>query len=211
MTRTMRVLAGVALATGLQVMTQPAQAEPKVAGTYASMNWHLCQTVIHTPKDNFARQGGGFAPAVTSFELDWLAGPNRAGIMSISVSTITFPASPTSSGQATQNGVEVLGHTMRDDNPMNNPPVPTTQMERHILQGTVPFTLTDTTLTAGSEVFDIVTAQNQRGIVTSMYMLRRPDPNEYCVDAIMLTKSDVTGFGNSPEHGAEGNENNDAH
>ena len=71
-------------------------------------------------------------------------------------------------------------------------------MERHVFPGTVPFTLTDATLTAGDEVFDIVTAQSQRGIVTAMYMVRRPVPNEYCIDAIMLTKSDVTGFGAGP-------------
>jgi hypothetical protein len=197
----MRVLAGVALAAGLQGMTQAAQAAPKVAGTYASMNWHLCQTKL---------VGHGNFPTVPYHDLDWTAGPNRAGIMSMSISTITFPAAPTSSGQATQNGIEVLGHTMRDDNPMNNPPIPTTQMERHVMQGTVPFTLTDTTLTAGDEVFDIVTAQNQRGIVTSMYMLRRPGPNEYCIDALQLIKSDVTGFGNRPDD-AQGKDDDDAH
>ena len=197
----MRVLAGAALAAGVQGMTQTAQAAPKVAGTYASMGWHMCQTVVHTPTGSFARQGGGFAPAVTSFELDWLAGPNRAGLMSMSVSVITFPNVPSSSGQATQTSVDVGGHTMRNDNPANNPPVPTTQMERRTFQGTFPFTLTDTTLTAGDEVLDIVTAQGQRGVVTNMYMLRRPGPNEYCIDAIMLTKSDVTGFSSGVQGG----------
>ena len=50
------------------------------------------------------------------------------------------------------------------------------------------------TMWGGDAVFDIVTAQNQRGIITSAYMLRRPDPNDYCIDAIQFTKADLTGL-----------------
>ena len=86
-------------------------------------------------------------------------------------------------------------------------------MERHILQGTVPFTLTDTTLTAGDEVFDIVTSQMQRGVVTNMYMLRRPNPNEYCIDALQMTKTDLTGFGPAGGQNGRGggDDDNDRH
>ncbi len=197
MTPIVRVLAGLVISAGVQAMTQAAQAAPKVAGAYAVLSWHLCQTVVHTPTGSFARQGGGFAPALTSYELDWnaSAGGSSAGMMSISISTVTFPSVPTSSGQATMNGVEVGAHSTRNDNPANNPPVPNTQFERHVTQGAMPFTLTDTTLTAGDQVFDIVTSQSQRGIVTSMHILRQPIPNDYCADALTMTKRDINDFG----------------
>lgn len=166
-------------------------ATPQVAGKYSYLGYHICQTVIHTPKKNFKLSNAGNSDAVTSVELDWNAGTeqNPAGMISVTVGTATFPSTPSSSGNVTMTTVEVLGHSMRDDNPANsgsgfarNPPT-------GISNGSATFTVMNaTTLKVDNDLYDISVGNVVQGVARSINMVRRPKANEYCVDASTLTK-----------------------
>ena len=181
-------LAALAATTGTCVLTQAAlAAPPQVAGKYATQSYRICQTVIHAPTQNFKTSANGTAAAVTNVDLDWNAGShgNFAGIISVTVGTVTFPASASSSGTASMTDVEVLGHSMRNDNPANNigfkrnPPS---------TQTGVSFSLTASTFTAGDNVFDASYGNIVGGVARTIYMVRKPTANEYCLDAMSLTK-----------------------
>ena len=187
MTRGMR-LAALAAIAGTCALTQEAYAaSPQVAGKYATQSYRICQTVIHTPKQSVKTAANGTTNAVTSVELDWNAGAhgNFAGIISVTVGTVTFPAAASTSGMASMTQVEVLGHSMRDDNPPNNVGFkrnpPSTQTG-------VAFSMTANTFTAGGEVFDASYGNVVGGVARTIYMVRRPAANEYCLDAMSLTK-----------------------
>ena len=67
MTILTRVSCGLALGTGLLGTMPAVQADtaPMVAGKYASMGWHMCQTQVHTPTATFSKPGGGTGSALT--------------------------------------------------------------------------------------------------------------------------------------------------
>ena len=164
---------------------------PKLTGTYSFLGYHICQTVIHTPKKNFKLSSAGNSDAVTSVELDWNAGANNnfAGIISVTIGTVTFPSPAASSGTATMSTVEVLGHSMRDDNPANV----NSGFARNPATGasatSAPFVFTSaTTLKVGTDVYDISGGNLVYGIPRTINMVRRPKTNEYCVEASTLTK-----------------------
>jgi len=188
--QTFRAL-GIALALLGLVGGAEATGLPKITGKYSFLGYHICQTVIHTPTKNFKLNGAGAADAVASVDLDWNAGANNnfAGILSVTVGTVTFPSPAASSGTVTMSTVEVLGHSMRDDNPANV----NSGLSRNPATGastsSAAFSFTSaTTLKVGADVYDISVSNLVYGIPRTINMVRRPKANEYCMDASTLTQ-----------------------
>lgn len=122
--------------------------------------------------------------AVTSVENNLLAGtPNGgAGMMSMSVGTVTFPATAASSGTATSSLSEILGHAIRV--PGDNGAI-----GRHVngaQQAT--FSFTQTTATIGGKTYDMSFGNVQAGVARTINLIRQPGANEYCIDGQTLTK-----------------------
>ncbi|MGB7257858.1 MAG: hypothetical protein WBD48_07250 [Pseudolabrys sp.] len=208
----------------------PAQAAvPKVSGTYATMSWHTCQTVVVTPKSvvskvgnpitvqgiggftlqtgTFATPGGGSSSAVTnvqptstvsfvtvvnhsnfqavtSVENNLNAGTptGASGMVSMSVGTVTFPATAASSGTATASSNETLGHSIRF--PGDNGAI------SHHVNGAqqAAFSLTQTSATIGGKTYDMSFGNVQAGVARTINLIRQPGANEYCIDGMTLTK-----------------------
>lgn len=217
MKRTMGLMI-VALAAGLATGPQAAEAAaPKVAGKYAVLQWHICQTVVGTPKSLVSKVNSPLTVAgvntinfnaktytkvefvtvvnhadtmaVTGVGGIWNAGTptGASGMISMSVGTVTFPTSPVSSGTATMSNIEVLGHSTRFPGDSS---ANGSAVGRHVnsaKQST--FSLTDTTATlAGGKVWDMTAGNIQSGVAHTINLLRRPGTNEYCIDSMTLTK-----------------------
>lgn len=233
MQRTMGMLL-VALAAGLATGSQVAEAAaPKVAGKYAVLQWHICQTVVVAPKSVVSKVGtpitvpgiGGIVKATGMFLTDLNGGKNSAvtnvsptstvdfvtvvntsnvsavtgvqgnwnaatptgasGMISMSVGVVTFPASAVSSGTASMSNIEVLGHSTRfpGDSPNGS------AIGRHVNSAQqANFSLTDTTATLGGMTWDMSAGNIVNGVAHTINLLRRPGPNEYCIDSSTLTK-----------------------
>jgi hypothetical protein len=157
---------------------------PKVSSVYTSMHWHICQTVVATPKDNFKHDPTGTVAAVTGVAGNWTAGSNHAGIISIAVGTVTFPAAAVSSGNATVNEIEVHGHAARFPSDPGNLSIARTAAGAQ--QGA--FSLTATTAHFGGNVWDMTYGNLVSGTARTINLVRQPAASEFCIDAIQLTK-----------------------
>ena len=167
-------LTGVALLA----MAQTAEAAPKVSGKYALMIFIQCGAKIATTTANFAKPGGGSAPAVASVT------QQGTGEIAIAVGTITFPSTAASSGSATLEMSQVGGDVLRLDG--NGSPVGTdTQNDA----GTFAVTNTSFTFTptgGAAEVWTMRYADLVSGVARTLYLVRREDAN--CLNAITATK-----------------------
>ena len=163
-------------------------APPKVQGKYATISYHICQTVFLAPKVTVDKNNNPNSVSVVgSFGPLWTAGANTAGLISVTVGTINFPATPTSSGSATGNDVEVGGHAHRF--PHTGVLTDASGLVRMTHTGNGNFTFTATTATIGGKIYDMTFGNVQsNGVANTINLLRRPSANEHCLDTKTLTR-----------------------
>ena len=159
------------------VMAQAAQAAPKVSGKYALMQFIQCGATIDTNTGNFAKPGGGSAPAVETLT-------SGTGEIAIAVGTITFPSAAVSSGNASIEMSFVGGDVLRVDG--NGSPVGTQTQNQ---QGTFALSNTSFSFTPNgqpAETWTMRFADLAGGVARTFYLVRREDAK--CLQAITATK-----------------------
>lgn len=175
----MRIVSGLSLSIGLLAMTLAAEAAaPKVAGKYAVMGYDLCQARFFTNFDNFSRPSKPAAPAVVSVQPE----VNGFGTLRVRVGVITFPATASTSGNASVSFVIVQGATAKINHLGTN-------MARSTSSLNGAFSFTASTFTFGGSVHDIQVANVVSGVARTIYAVAQPSggaPN--CATAIMMTK-----------------------
>jgi hypothetical protein len=167
-------LTGVALLA----MAQTAEAAPKVSGKYALMIFVQCGARIATTTANFAKPGGGSAPAVASLT------SQENGELTIGVGTFTFPSTAASSGSASVELNLVGGDVLRVNGSGSSVG---THTENHA--GTFAVTNTSFTFTPTGEsamVWTMRFGDLVSGVARTLYMVRQEDPK--CINAVTATK-----------------------
>jgi hypothetical protein len=184
MTMGMRIAAGLGLSI---IAATGAQAAPKVAGTYGMISSHVCQTVFQAPKGTADKNNVANAqPVIASFGPLWSAGSNAAGMISVTVGTVTFPDTPSTSGNASFNNVEMVGHAQRFAS--TGVAADNSGFMRKTNMGDGAFTITSTMATLNGKNYDYSYGNVVAGVAHTINLVRRPVANEYCLDSMTLTK-----------------------
>jgi hypothetical protein len=163
--------------TGLTTIPASAAA-PKVAGKYAVMSWLLCQSKSNTTTGNYAIAGGGSAPAVSNFSVP------DTGTISVEVGVITFPATASSSGNASLALINIVGSAVRHKN--GSGAFSGIQIQRKTSSPSGPFSFTATTFTLGDVTFDMRAGDIVNGVARTVYLVRADSSS--CLLAISATK-----------------------